>query len=54
MIASLEHKDWLSAIWIIVIGLSAMSVYSRMTDVAVKGLVRRCVDWRDERSAVRR
>lgn len=37
MIAALEHVDWLTVFWIVVIGLSAMLVYSRMTDDAVKG-----------------
>ena len=37
MIAVLEHIDWLIVIWIVVIGLVAMYVYARMTDVAVKG-----------------
>ncbi|HVX39760.1 MAG TPA: hypothetical protein VHB25_09320 [Gemmatimonadaceae bacterium] len=41
MIAALEHVDWLTAIWIVVIGLAAMYVYSRMTDLAVKGRRRR-------------
>lgn len=37
MIAALEHVDWLTVFWIVVIGLSAMLVYSGMTDDAVKG-----------------
>ena len=43
------HTDWLTAIWIVLIGLSASVVYSRLTDVAVKPLIRRWLNRRDER-----